>query len=122
MLDDFVADEAVDHVPDAPNVWTDGSLVLDEVSGASSSGSGFLNIFLVFIAPPVGGDIWMTLGMMAGAALFLGFRLFRGLSSGASFLLCRLLRLCTLVLIPSMWFGMLVDWWMGIGVRVLLNF
>ena len=28
-------------LPDAPNVWTDGSLVLDEVSAASSSGSGF---------------------------------------------------------------------------------
>ena len=28
-------------VPDAPNVWTDGSLVQDQVSGASSSRSGF---------------------------------------------------------------------------------
>ena len=28
-------------LPDAPNGWTDGSLVLDEVSAASSSGSGF---------------------------------------------------------------------------------
>ena len=28
-------------VPDAPNVWTDGSLVQDQVSGASSTGSGF---------------------------------------------------------------------------------
>ena len=28
-------------VPDYPNVWTDGSLVLDEVAGISSSGSGF---------------------------------------------------------------------------------
>ena len=28
-------------VPDAPNVWTDGSLVQDQVSGASLSGSGF---------------------------------------------------------------------------------
>ena len=26
---------------DVPNVWTDGSLVLDEVTGVSSSGSGF---------------------------------------------------------------------------------
>ena len=28
-------------MPDVPNVWTDGSLVLDEVTGVSSSGSGF---------------------------------------------------------------------------------
>ena len=28
-------------VPDYPNVWTDGSLVLDKVAGISSSGAGF---------------------------------------------------------------------------------
>ena len=28
-------------VPDFPNVWTDGSLVLDKVAGISSSGAGF---------------------------------------------------------------------------------
>ena len=28
-------------VPDEPDVWTDGSLVEDKVSGVSSSGSGF---------------------------------------------------------------------------------
>ena len=28
-------------MPEVPNVWTDGSLVLDEVTGVSSSGSGF---------------------------------------------------------------------------------
>ena len=28
-------------VPDRPNVWTDGSLVLDKVAGISSSGAGF---------------------------------------------------------------------------------
>ena len=29
-------------LPDHPNVWTDGSLVLDQVTGISSSGAGFL--------------------------------------------------------------------------------
>ena len=29
------------RLPDVPNVWTDGSLVLDKVTGVSSSGSGF---------------------------------------------------------------------------------
>ena len=28
-------------VPDQPNVWSDGSLVLDQVTGISSSGAGF---------------------------------------------------------------------------------
>ena len=28
-------------MPDHPNVWTDGSLVLDRVTGVSSSASGF---------------------------------------------------------------------------------
>ena len=28
-------------VPDHPNVWSDGSLVLDKVTGVSSSGAGF---------------------------------------------------------------------------------
>ena len=28
-------------VPDHPNVWSDGTLVLDKVTGISSSGAGF---------------------------------------------------------------------------------
>ena len=28
-------------IPDHPNVWTDGSLVLDRITGVSSSGAGF---------------------------------------------------------------------------------
>ena len=30
---------AASSVPDHPNVWTDGSLVLDQVTGVSSSGA-----------------------------------------------------------------------------------
>ena len=33
--------EAASLVPDHPNVWSDGSLVLDQVTGVSSSGAGF---------------------------------------------------------------------------------
>ena len=33
--------EAASWMPDHPNVWTDGSLVLDRVTGISSSGAGF---------------------------------------------------------------------------------
>ena len=38
---DFDHDDAAASLTDHPNVWTDGSLVLDQVSGVSSSGSGF---------------------------------------------------------------------------------
>ena len=37
----FDAVETSSRMSDGPNVWTDGSLVLDEVIGFSSSGSGF---------------------------------------------------------------------------------
>ena len=39
--DDFDHDVAVSSLPDHPDVWTDGSLVLDRLTGVSSSGSGF---------------------------------------------------------------------------------
>ena len=39
--DDFDRDIAVSSVLDHPDVWTDGSLVLDHLTGVSSSGSGF---------------------------------------------------------------------------------
>ena len=39
--DDSDHDVAVSSLPDHPDVWTDGSLVLDRLTGVSSSGSGF---------------------------------------------------------------------------------
>ena len=44
---EFDAVEAASLLPDSPNVWTDGSLVLDRVTGVSSSGAGFLLISLI---------------------------------------------------------------------------
>ena len=38
--DDFDHDRAASSLPDHPDVWTDGSLVLDQFTGVSSSGSG----------------------------------------------------------------------------------
>ena len=38
---DFDHDMAVSSLPDHANVWTDGSLVLDRLTGVSSSGAGF---------------------------------------------------------------------------------
>ena len=42
--DGFDAVEAASRMPDAPNVWTDGSLVLDQVTGVSFSGVGRLQL------------------------------------------------------------------------------
>ena len=39
--DEYDEIEAASLTPDHPNVWTDGSLVLDRVTGISSSGAGF---------------------------------------------------------------------------------
>ena len=39
--DDLDAVEAASRIPGHPNFWTDGSLVLDQVTGVSSSGAGF---------------------------------------------------------------------------------
>ena len=38
---EFDAVECASLLPDQPNVWTDGSLVLDRVTCVSSSGAGF---------------------------------------------------------------------------------
>ena len=40
--DGFDAVEAASRMPDAPNVWTDGGCVLDQVTGVSSCGAGRL--------------------------------------------------------------------------------
>ena len=39
--DEFDSGGAASSLPDHPNIWTDGSLVLDHLTGVSSSGSGF---------------------------------------------------------------------------------
>ena len=39
--DEYDPVEATSSVPDHPNVWTNGSLVLDQVTGVSSSRAGF---------------------------------------------------------------------------------
>ena len=39
--DEYDPVEAASSIPDHPNVWSDGSLILDRVTGVSSSGAGF---------------------------------------------------------------------------------
>ena len=41
LSDEFDHDRAASSLLDRPDVWTDGSLVLDHLTGVSSSGSGF---------------------------------------------------------------------------------
>ena len=41
LSDEFEHDSAASSLPDHPDVWTDGSLVLDQVTGVSSAGAGF---------------------------------------------------------------------------------
>ena len=43
LPDGFDAADIALQICERPNVWTDGSLVLDEVSGVYSSGSGFFS-------------------------------------------------------------------------------
>ena len=86
---------------------SDGSLVQDRVSDASSSGSDFLLIILVNFGLIGGGAILMMklvvtgpIGLVVVTVLFLVlYRLFREQSSGVSFLLFRLLIVFTLELI-----------------------
>ena len=51
LLMEYDEVDAASFVPDHPNVWSDGSLVLDQVTGVSSSGAG------VFFERQ-GGDCW----------------------------------------------------------------
>ena len=91
-------------MPDVPNVWTDGCLVLDKVTGVSSSGSVFffLHISLSFLGVHVRGAKLIMLallgvkGSLVGVCVrFLGFyRLYRGLSCGVSSWLFSLPMLC----------------------------
>ena len=76
---------AASSVPDHPNVWTDGSLVLDQVTGSSSSGAGFAGVV-------VGGAmltvlvVIMVFRLVGASVPFLGHcSLFKGLRCGVSF-------------------------------------
>ena len=40
LPDGFDADQAAARMPDASQVWSDGSLVLDSVTGVSAAGAG----------------------------------------------------------------------------------
>ena len=112
---DFDAGEVCARMPDSPDVWSDGSMVLDSVTGVSAAGAGTFAHQSEFCW---GGRRWGHVDHVqtvdvAHSCRFLSLflvpcRLFRGLSSGVSFWLFNLLLLFTLVLIILVLFGMLV--------------
>ena len=70
--------EAASLIPDRPNVWSDGSLVLDQVTGVSSSGAGFLLTSLIATGEIGGGVMLIMFALkvlfcpVEVSALFLG--------------------------------------------------
>ena len=86
----FDAVEAASLLPASPNVWTDGSLVLDRVVGVSSSGAGFFAhqsvscwdhrcwglFFLLFLGPLQSvqrAELWgVILALQSSGAVHLG--------------------------------------------------
>ena len=89
--DEYDEVEAASLMPDHRNVWSDGSLVLDQVTGVSSSGAGF---FAYQSENCWSGRRWMQVvifHLVRVFALFQGLSsLFRELKCGVSFLLCSL--------------------------------
>ena len=123
LSDEFDRDSAASSLPDHPDVWTDGSLVLDHLTGVSSSGSG-----LLISGGVVGGVILMVFVLILVEravevfVLFPGhFNLFRELKCGVLFWPCRPLVLFTLVLIILVLFGMLVGYLAVVVILSLLS-
>ena len=116
LSDEFDHDGAASSLPDHPDVWTDGSLVLDHLTGVSSSGAGF---FAHQAECFWRGCMW---GHVDDVRSDLDHGCCRGFCSVPGplqsvqraelwvlFWLYRLLVLFTLVLTILVWFGMLVD-------------
>ena len=114
--------EVASSMPGHPNVWADGSLVLDRVTGMSDSGAGCFShspedcwngvsgvMLIMFVLRGV-------FSLVEAFVLFLGLcSLFRELRCGVSFFLCRLLLLFIWVLTTWVWFDML-----GVFLMVVL--
>ena len=104
-----------------PDVWTDGSLVEDKVSGASSAGAG---CFTYRCSRLWANWRWGHLDEDEGedAVLFPGpLQSVQRLSSGVLFLLCRLMMVYILGLTILELFGMLAASWMTRLLLVLVS-
>ena len=82
--DEYDEVEAASLMPDHPNVWTDGSLVLDRITRVSSSGAGFLLINLLPIGIIGVGAMLIRFARLVIFRLVMVFALFQDL--------CRLFR------------------------------
>ena len=94
--DEFDGVEAASLIPDHPNVWTDGSLVLDQFTGVSSSGAVFL-LTSQIATGEIGGGVMLIVFALKVLFFFLAgvsapslglFSLFKELKCGVSFWLC----------------------------------
>ena len=84
-------DSAADRMPANPDVWTDGSLVRDEIFGPAFAGYGFMLACMLITGGTGVGVMLMILVLLLMVWLLLVgvlvlcldlFRLFRGLSCG----------------------------------------
>ena len=117
----FDAAAAARRVAAEPDVWTDGSLVDDKVSGSSSAGAG---CFTYRCSRLWATWRWGHLDEDVGevAVLFLVHcSLSRGLSSGVLLLLCRLMMGYILGLTILELYGMLAASWVARLLLVLLS-
>ena len=116
LPDGFCADEVSALVPDSPNIWSDGSLVLDSVTGVSAAGAGMFAHYseLCWRDRRWGHvDRVHTVGVDHSCTAFVSVldplqTVQRAEVSGESFLLCSLVVLCMLVLTTLVLFVMLV--------------
>ena len=126
--DEFDAVQAASSMPDHPTVWTDGSLVLDRVTGVSSSGAGFLLTSLTTAGVDVVGTMWMVFVQMmmvrhVGASFqFLGLSsLFRELKCDQNILALQSSHAVHVGVDNLGWFVMLVDCLMVLMVLLHLS-
>ena len=80
--------EAASCMPDYPNVWTDGCLVLDRITGISSSGAGFFAHFSEECRSGNGGVMSIVFVLRSRCILAEVSALFLGLCSLFSVLRC----------------------------------
>ena len=126
----FDVEGAARRVADEPDVWTDGSLVDDKISGVSSAGAGCFTFRVRRLWACWNWGHWdddvgdcSVVSACRGCAQFLGLcRLFKGLSFGVLFLLFKLMMVSILGLIIWGSFVMLVGFLMESFLPVLLSY
>ena len=73
LPDGFDADEVSTRVPDAPTVWSDGSLILDSTTGVSAAGAGFYFLTTLSCAGVVAGGVMLIVLLLLMLLIIVGF-------------------------------------------------